>query len=186
MDSVTRTVSSGQQPTPAGAEDLFASLYAELHRLARQELWRSGNASLSATTLLHEAFLSLRERDPAKFPDRAHFIAYAARAMRGVVVDYVRNRRAQKRGGAFHLTTFDTDSFDGDAGDGDDIPRIADALAALAQVEPSLSELVDLKFFCGLSIPEIAALRNVSERTIRRDWLKARVYLRRALTDAEG
>ena len=68
--------------------------------------------------------------------------------------------------------------------DDEDIGRIADALTALAEVEPSLSELVDLKFFCGLSISEIAALRNVSERTIRRDWLKARVYLRHALTEA--
>lgn len=173
------------EPTPpAGAEDLFASLYTELHRLARLELRRSGNASLSATTLLHEAFLSVRERDPARFPDRAHFIAYAARAMRGVIVDYVRNRRAQKRGGSFHLTTFDTESADADAGHDEDLPRIADALGVLEQVEPNLSELVDLKFFCGLSIPEIAALRNVSERTIRRDWLKARVFLRRTLTDA--
>ena len=184
MDSVTRTVTSGQQTPPAGAGDLFASLYAELHRLARLELRRSGNASLSATTLLHEAFLSLRQRDPASFPDRAHFVAYAARAMRGLIVDYVRNRRAQKRGGAFHLTTFDTDSLEAGMADDEDIERIADALTALAEVEPSLSELVDLKFFCGLSISEIAALRKVSERTIRRDWLKARVYLRHALTEA--
>jgi RNA polymerase sigma factor (TIGR02999 family) len=184
MDSATSTPSSGRPSVPSGTDGLFASLYAELHRLARLELRRSGNASLSATTLLHEAFLSLRERDPVRFPDRAHFIAYAARAMRGVIVDYARNRRAQKRGGAFHLTTFDTDSFDASAGGDDDLPQIADALAALGQVEPSLAELVDLKFFCGLTIPEIAALRNVSERTIRRDWLKARVYLRRALADA--
>ena len=182
MDPLKPTVTNGQRPAPAGAEDLFASLYEELHRLARLELRRNGGASLSATTLLHEAFLSLRERDTASFPDRAHFVAYAARAMRGLIVDYVRNRRAEKRGGAFHLTTYDTDSLEAD--DDEDIPRIADALAALAQIEPSLSELVDLKFFCGLTIPEIAALRNSSERTVRRDWLKARVYLRRALTDA--
>jgi len=186
MDWATRTLKHGEQPALAGSEALFASLYAELHRLARLQLQRSGNASISATTLLHEAFLSLRARDPASFPDRAHFVAYASRAMRGVIVDYIRNRRAQKRGGAFHLTTFDTDSVEAGADDVPDVTRIADALTALGDVEPGLSELVDLKFFCGLSIPEIAALRNVSERTIRRDWLKARLYLRRVLTDAKS
>ncbi|HSU44150.1 MAG TPA: ECF-type sigma factor [Casimicrobiaceae bacterium] len=183
MDPASSVEVDVQAAAPAAADELFAALYTELHRLARAQLRANSGASLSATTLLHEAFLSMRERDPAAFPDRARFVAYAARAMRGVIVDYIRNRRAQKRGGAFHLTTFDTDSVEGSAGDDADVPRIADALVALAQVEPGLSELVDLKFFCGLSIVEIAALRNVSERTIRRDWLKARVYLRRALTE---
>jgi RNA polymerase sigma factor (TIGR02999 family) len=161
------------------AEALFAALYAELHRLARAQLRGNSGASLSATTLLHEAYLSLREREAAAFPDRERFIAYAARAMRGLVVDYVRNRRAQKRGGEFHLTAFDTKIAEGIADE--DVPQIGDALAALAQVEPQLAELVDLKFFCGMTIAEIAALRGVSERTVRRDWLKARVYLRRDL-----
>jgi RNA polymerase sigma factor (TIGR02999 family) len=126
----------------------------------------------------------MRERDPASFPDRARFIAYAARAMRGLVIDYVRNRRAQKRGGEFHLTAFDTEVIDASVTADADVPHIGEALTALAQVDPELAELVDLKFFCGLSIAEIAALRDVSERTIRRDWVKARIYLRRALTDA--
>jgi RNA polymerase sigma factor (TIGR02999 family) len=186
MDRASSVLAKAENAAPTAAEKLFSELYAELHRLARAQLRAHGGASLSATTLLHEAFLSMRERDPASFPDRDRFIAYAARAMRGLIVDYVRNRRAQKRGGAFHLTTFDTDDVDIGAGGEEDISRIADALEALGDVEPGLSELVDLKFFCGLSISEIAALRKVSERTIRRDWLKARLYLRRALVDPEG
>lgn len=184
MDPSALVVEDVQDGAPAAPDAAFAALYAELHRVARAQLRAGGRVSLSATTLLHEAFLSMRERDPAKFPDRAHFVAYAARAMRGLVIDYVRNRRAQKRGGEFHMTTFDTDAVDARAADDEDVPRIGEALAALAEVDPALAQIVDLKFFCGLSIGEIAALRGVSERTIRRDWVKARIYLRRALTDA--
>jgi RNA polymerase sigma factor (TIGR02999 family) len=184
VNSASSVVADVQDAAQAAAEDLFAALYDELHRLARAQLRGNSGASLSATTLLHEAFLSMRERDPASFPDRARFIAYAARAMRGLVIDYVRNRRAQKRGGEFHLTAFDTEVVDASVTADADVPHIGEALTALAQVDPELAELVDLKFFCGLSIAEIAALRDVSERTIRRDWVKARIYLRRALTDA--
>jgi len=167
---------------PPTAEALFESLYAELHRLARSQLRRAGG-TLSATTLLHEAYLSMRERDPAAFPDRERFIGYAARAMRGLIVDYARQRRAQKRGGDIHLTALDTDAQDAAVGDDLDLERIGDALDALARTDVRLAEVVDLKFFCGLSIDEIAALRGVSSRTIERDWLKARVYLRSALAD---
>ena len=176
-------VADVQDAAPSAAEDLFSALYAELHRLARAQLRANGGATLSATTLLHEAFLSMHERDPASFPDRARFVAYAARAMRGLVVDHVRNRQARKRGGEFHFTALDTGIADESAIADCDIPRIGDALTALADVDADLAELVDLKFFCGLSIGEIAALRNVSDRTVRRDWLKARIYLRRVLTD---
>ena len=178
-------------PTAAGsdlpptAEALFRTLYHELHRLAQRQLRRGAGVSLSATTLLHEAYLDLSERDPARYPDRARFMAYAARAMRGLIIDYARNRHAQKRGGAFHLTTLDTDIADGTAS-APDPSRIGDALDALAQVDAALAELVDLKYFGGLSVVEIAALRGVSERTVQRDWLKARLYLRRALGDSIG
>jgi RNA polymerase sigma factor (TIGR02999 family) len=160
---------------------LFQTLYAELHRLAKRELWRGGAAgSLSATTLLHEAFLSISGRDAVAFPDRAHFMSYAARAMRGLIVDYARNRRAQKRGGQFEITALDTDVADAPV-DRAEVARVAEALDALNQVEPALAEVVDLKFFCGFSFAEIAAMRGVSERTVQRDWDKARIYLRQSL-----
>jgi DNA-directed RNA polymerase specialized sigma24 family protein len=110
-------MASGLSP-PAGDDALpprqgtFESLYAELHRLAQSQLRRGPGVSLSATTLLHEAFLDLSSRDPARYPDRARFMAYTARAMRGLIIDYARNRRALKRGGAFHLTTIDTEIAD--------------------------------------------------------------------------
>lgn len=157
--------------------ELFAALYGELHRLAQAQLRASG-VTLGATTLLHESYLGLAAGD-ATFPDRARFFAYAARAMRGLIVDHARARRALKRGGGFHLTALDTEA----AGErpAEDLSGLSDALDALAASEPRLAELVDLKFFCGFSLGEIAAMRGVSERTAQRDWNKARLYLHRFL-----
>jgi RNA polymerase sigma factor (TIGR02999 family) len=158
---------------------LFGELYRDLHRLAARQLRRNGSSTLSATTLLHEAYMDMSARE-REFPDRARFFAYAARAMRGLVIDYVRERRAQKRGGAFHLTAIDTAVADGTPA-GEELGPINDALEELTRVDPALAELVDLKFFCGFTFAEIAAQRGVSERTVQRDWHKARLLLHHAL-----
>ena len=169
------------------AERLFTTLYGELHRLARRELSRrGGNMTLGATTLLHEAYLDMSSRGGMVFPDRARFMAYASRAMRGLIIDYARRRFAQKRGGLFELTSLQTTIADR-LTDANDLQQISDALDALAAVEPALAEVVDLKFFCGFSFTEIAAMRGVSERTVQRHWEKARVYLHRAIgTSPQG
>ena len=159
----------------------FAELYDELHRLAARQLRRHGGATLGATTLLHEAYVDMSGRTAA-FPDRAHFFAYAARAMRGLIIDYVRERRAQKRGGAFHLTALDTAAADAVPAPGS-LDGLRDALESLERVDPPLAEIVDLKFFCGFSFAEIAAQRGVSERTVQRDWQKARLFLHAVLED---
>ena len=165
----------------AAASALFTSLYRELHRIAARELRRgAAGSTLGATTLLHECYLDLARRDPA-FPDRARFIAYAARAMRGLIVDYIRERRAQKRGGEFHLTALDTAAADQLPQD-THTERVADVLDELASTDAGLATLVDLKFFCGFSFADIAAMRGVSERTIQRDWQKARLLLHRSLS----
>jgi RNA polymerase sigma factor (TIGR02999 family) len=152
--------------------ELFGALYRELHRLAEVQL-RGRHLTLGATTLLHEAYLGLAAGE-ASFPDRARFFAYAARAMRGVIVDHARARHALKRGGAILLTGFDTG---GEECPAEDLSSLSDALDALGASEPKLAELVDLKFFCGFSLREIAAMREVSERTVQRDWSKARLFL---------
>jgi RNA polymerase sigma factor (TIGR02999 family) len=173
---------SAAQGNAAAGEQLFEALYSELHRLAERELWRSGGAAtLGATTLLHEAYINISGRE-AVFPDRARFMGYAARAMRGLIIDYVRNRHAQKRGSGFEITALNTDIADNVA-DHVQLTRVADALDELARVDPALAQVVDLKFFCGFSFAEIGALRGVSERTVQRDWEKARIYLHRALGD---
>ncbi len=163
------------------ADALFGTLYAELHRLARRELNRGGRpGSLGVTTLLHEAYLSMSGKEGTMFVDHARFMAYAARVMRGLIIDDVRRRRSEKRGGLFAITSL-----------GDDhavsvmtphaLVLISDALDELAEVEPELAEVIDLKFFCGFSFAEIAAMRGVSERTVQRNWEKGRLYLHHAI-----
>jgi RNA polymerase sigma factor (TIGR02999 family) len=165
----------------AAPEALFRELYSELHRLARRELAkRGGGVTLGVTTLLHEAYLGMGSRGGPVFPDHGQFMGYAARVMRGLIIDYARNRRAQKRGGQFHLTALDSQVAD-DSARPHDLGRISEALDELAKVDPALAEIVDLKFFCGFSFPEIAAMRGISERTAQRSWEKARIYLYRSL-----
>ena len=162
---------------------LFDVLYADLHRLARRELGcRGAGVSLGITTLLHEAYLDISQREGISFPDRARFMAYAAKAMRSLIIDYARGRRAQKRGGGFEITSLDT-SIPGDAVDEQEISQLGEALDVLADAEPALAQVVDLKFFCGFSFKEIAAMRGVSERTVQRDWERARIYLHQTLQD---
>lgn len=165
----------------SAADALFAALYSELHRLARRELARQGvPLGLSATTLLHQAYLDMAERKGPAFPDRARFMGYAARVMRGLIIDHARNRQAQKRGGLFEITSLTTDVLENPV-DHLELERIGEALDQLSKTEPSLAEIVDLKFFCGFSFLEISAMRAVSERTVQRNWEKARIYLHRNL-----
>lgn len=180
--SLPALIAAAEGGDPAAAEALFSSLYQELRRLARRELMRNGQGvALGATTLLHEAYLDMSERAGASFPDRGRFMAYASRVMRGLIVDFARQRRAQKRGGQFELMPLATDV--GQPGvDDRQLAAVSDAVDGLAALEPDLAEVVDLKFFCGFSFGEIAAMRGVSERTVQRNWEKARIYLHRALS----
>lgn len=174
ISSLMGAAENGDGPA---SEALFAALYSELHRLAKRELARRGHfVSLSVTTLLHEAYLDMAGRSVAAFPDRARFMGYAARVMRGLIIDHARSRNAQKRGGLFEITSMGTDA-GGNAVDDRELAQISEALDELAKMDRSLAEVVDLKFFCGFSFAEIAAMRGVSERTVQRKWDKARIYL---------
>jgi len=188
MESTISTlIDAAEQGDSSAAGALFNALYSELHRIAKRELARSGVAmSLAATTLLHEAYLEMAARNGTSFPDRARFMTYAARVMRGLIIDHARNRRAQKRGGQFEITSLGAEGME-NAVDDREMTRLSDALEDLAKVDSSLTEIVDLKFFCGFSFAEIAAMRGVSERTVQRSWDKARIYLHRSIrTDLSG
>ena len=184
MDPALSTlIASAEQGDRAAADRLFTALYDELHRMARRELSRRGaGVTLGATTLLHEAYLDISDREGAAFPDRNRFMGYAARAMRGLIIDYARRRQAQKRGGEFEITSISTDVAGTPPDDGE-LTRISSALDELEGTDPKLARIVDLKFFGGFSFAEIAAMMNVSERTVQRDWAKARIYLHRVLRD---
>jgi RNA polymerase sigma factor (TIGR02999 family) len=181
--TLSTLVASAEQGDGAAADALFTALYAELHRMARRELSRRGaGVTLGATTLLHEAYLDISGRESAAFPDRARFMGYASRVMRGLIIDYARNRHAQKRGGQFEITSISTDVADV-LPDVEQLSRLSDALDDLQSVDARLARVVDLKFFCGFSFAEIAAMLAVSERTVQRDWEKARIYLHRVLRE---
>lgn len=180
---LSRLISSAEGGDSSAADALFAALYAELHGLARLQLARNGGfATLGTTTLLHEAYINMSRRDGLEFPDRARFMGYAARVMRGLLINYARDRRAQKRGGLFEITSL-PDDVPGQAEEGQVLARIGAALDTLDGLDPPLAQVVDLKFFCGFSCAEIAAMRGVSERTIERHWDKARTLLRGLIED---
>jgi RNA polymerase sigma factor (TIGR02999 family) len=161
-------------------ERLFAALYSELHRIAQRELRRSTTATISPTTLLHETFLNL-PRQGAPGPERARFMAYAGCAMRGLLIEYLRTRQAHERSGKFEITSLPIEFQPGTANI--EAQKLGNALDELSLTHPRLAECVDLKFFCGLSYAQIARLWDVSERSVQREWEKARIELHRLLSD---
>jgi RNA polymerase sigma factor (TIGR02999 family) len=166
-----------------GKERLFAGLYHELHRLAQRTLRRDGRLlNISPTTLLHESYLSVSK---ARFSDSDRFLAYAARTMRGLTIDAIRRKQALKHGAAFGITRLDTDHEESAIQD-HELIGINDALEELAMKDPALAELVELRYFCGLSLEEIGALRGVTQRTVQRQWEKARLLLFDALSQARS
>ena len=181
--ALSTLVAAAEQGDRGAADTLFSTLYDELHRMARRELAKRGvGVTLGATTLLHEAYLDISDRDRAAFPDRNRFMAYAARVMRGLIIDYARRRQAQKRGGEFEITSIATDVAEAVA-DADELSRVSDALNELETTDARLARIVDFKFFCGFSFAEIGSMLGLSERTVQRDWEKARIYLHRVLRD---
>jgi RNA polymerase sigma factor (TIGR02999 family) len=178
--SISKLIDLAEQGDEVSAAKLFTQLYAELHRLAKRQLARQGEISISATTLIHETYLDMAAQEGRSFPDRGRFMGYAARVMRGLIIDHVRNRLAIKRGGAFELTSLTTDVGEVTSDD-QELTRMSHALDELAHVDSSLSQIVDLKFFCGFSFREIADMKGLSERTVQRMWEKARIYLHRSL-----
>ncbi|HEU5293567.1 MAG TPA: ECF-type sigma factor [Burkholderiaceae bacterium] len=172
----------GATETPV--DDLFETLYADLCRMAHREVRNRGAAGLMGTeTLVHEAWLNVEQRPSVIFTDARQFLAYASRMMRGLVIDRVRAQAAQKRGGGLPITSLDTHTAEQIA-EPELLQSIGDALDELSALEPELAHVVDLKFFCGFNLAEVATMRGVSERTVQRQWEKARLLLLRALKAA--
>ncbi len=180
MSEETPGLPASRFPETRAQDELFAILYAELRRLADRELRRYPAASVSATTLVHEAYINLAPREGLNFSDPRKFLRYAARAIRGLLIDFARRQQALKRGAGFHITQLSTRLGEGVV-DGEELVRLSDALDELAMLDASLAELVDLKYFCGFSVADIAEMRGTSARTVQRDWEKARLILFRQL-----
>jgi RNA polymerase sigma factor (TIGR02999 family) len=186
LGSLASLIAEAERGDVRATDALFSRLYSELHRLAKRELSKQGAPpSLGVTTLLHEAYIEMAAREGISFPDRARFMGYASRVMRGLIIDHVRSRRALKRGGRFEITALTTEVA-GEMVDERELSQIGQALDRLAGEDRALAEVVDLKYFCGFTFAELAALYGVTERTVQRRWEKARIYLYRALSTKLG
>lgn len=181
--AVTELLRAWGRGDAEASEALVRLVYAELRRQAERALQREGEGhTLQATALVHEAWLRLGEQHGARWESRAHFFAIAARMMRRVLLDHARSRRAQKRGGgATQLSLGDAASAGDEAVDVVDVIALDEALTRLATFDPQKARLVDLRYFAGLSIPEVAAVLGVSTATVGREWAVARMWLRREL-----
>jgi RNA polymerase sigma factor (TIGR02999 family) len=175
----------------AALDAVFSDLYPELSELAhRQRLRWDGNHTLSTTVLVHEAYLKLAEQKRIRVEDRPQFIALAARAMRHILINYARDRRALKRGGDESDRSFAAEAF---ARTGmtlteeqaEDLIALHDALEALAQVEPRQSDVVECRFFGGMSVEETAGVLGISARTVKRDWAVAQAWLQRHMEQGD-
>jgi RNA polymerase sigma factor (TIGR02999 family) len=165
------------------AERLFAATYQDLVRLARRRLAAGGrNTLLDTTSLVHESYLRFANSGALRLEDRHHFLGWAGRVMRSVIVDMARRRSAARRGGPQARVTLTTGLADGRGGSSDEILRVHDALDHLAALDARLARVVELRYFGGLTESEIAQVLGVTDRTVRRDWEKARLLLRAALT----
>lgn len=164
-----------------GATDvdgLFSLFYAELRRLARSRLATSGRQVLIDTTsLVHESFLRLQSSGKLALKDREHFLAYAATAMRSVVIDFIRHRNAERRGGGAEHVTLDTQPGEIQGASDEEIIDVHNALELLANVDKRLVQVVEMRYFAGLTDFEIAVTLGITDRTVRRDWDRARLLL---------
>ncbi len=183
---VTGLLRAWSRGDEAALHQLIPLLERELNRIARRCLvGERANGSVSATALVNEAFLRLVDLNQIEWQDRAHFLAMSARLMRRVLVDFARARRSDKRGGDVVRVTFDEALVAGGEREADLI-KLDDALQALAQMDGRKSQVVELKFFGGLSVEETAAALKVSSKTVMRDWDFARAWLQREMTNEHG
>ena len=169
---------SANRPAPEQVGVLFPALYAELRRLARSRLAAGGRHTLLDTSsLVHEAYLRMQRGAGVQLNDREHFMAYAATTMRSIVIDFVRKRSADRRGGGAEHVTLDTRAAGQLGGTDDEILAVHEALQTLAEVDARLVSVVEMRYFAGLTDVEIGAALGVTDRTVRRDWERARLLL---------
>jgi RNA polymerase sigma factor (TIGR02999 family) len=178
MSEITELIGLARDGDRDASDRLFAALYGELKRLARGQLAGS-NTPLHATSLVHEAYCKLARGADLAINDRQHFYAIAARVMRQIILNSLRARSAKRRGGDVRIDAFDTQAsrVAGAEGLSEDVLALDEALQRLAQIDPMLERLVELRFYGGLELSEISGLLDRSERSLKRDWRRARAFL---------
>lgn len=182
MSDVTSLLLAAKNDDSQAMNRLFEVLYDDLRLLAHAKLRRSAPMTvLDTTALVHESYLRFLRTGDLKVEDRPHFLAYAARVMRSIVVDLVRSRLADRHGGDALHVTLNTEIADSASVREDEVILVNDALEELATIDPRLVKVVEMRYFAGMSEEEIAESLGVSVRTVERDWEKARLFLYRAL-----
>jgi RNA polymerase sigma factor (TIGR02999 family) len=183
VTEITELIGKARSGDQLASERLFATLYDELRRIAAGQL--RGTSAMRATSLVHETYLKLANHGAIEVNDRGHYFAVAARVMRQIVIDHVRSRAALRRGGEFQFKPLDTTAMQAAAeGRGEELLALDEALARLEAIDPPLAALVEMRFYAGLELTEIAGAIDRSERSLKRDWRRARAFLQREMTAA--
>lgn len=178
MSDVTVLLRKLADNDKAAIDSLFEVLYPDLHRMARARLAENGpNTLLDTTSLAHEAYLRLKNAGRIDLDSRGRFMAYCSQVLRAIIVDFARKRNAERRGGGQHHLTLSTEVADSVGAADDDIERVNDALLELEKSDPRLKQVVEMRYFGGLTESEVAEALGITERTVRRDWERARLLL---------
>ncbi len=181
MPDVTELILAANRGATGAVAQLYEVLYGELRQAAHARLRSGGPSGLNTTALVHESFVRLLKRQSLRLEDRAHFLGYVGHVMRSVVVDLVREGLAERRGGGQVVTPLDTDAANIADGSTPEVLRVHEALEELAAIDPRLVRVVELRYFGGLEMTEIADALGLGKRTVERDWEKARSFLFAAL-----
>lgn len=187
VNDITQLLGSAKAGNVAAAGQVYASLYTELRHIAHSRLRHGGDRiSLDTTALVHDSYVRLVSARSIDLKDRSHFLAYASKVMRSVIIDLIRERQAERRGGGqfdFTLNTQIAESQKDDASSTDEVLNVHDALARLEAIDARMATVVEMRYFGGLNDGEIAEALGVTARTVGRDWEKARLFLHAMLKD---
>jgi len=178
VGDITQLLQRARQGDRQAFDQLFHALYPDLRRIARARLAPHVRGTmLDTTALVHEAYLKFEQAARLTPGDRSHFLAYAARVMRSIIVDAARASRSQRRGGDAAHVTLDTEAAEAAVAGEEEILDVDAALARLAEMDERLVRVVEMRYFGGMTEAEIGEALGVTDRTVRRDWEKARLFL---------
>jgi RNA polymerase sigma factor (TIGR02999 family) len=186
MSDVTTLLEAVRSGAPSDANELFQLLYVELRSLAHEQTRRHAAPAVNTTTLVHEAYLRFRSSGDVRLEDRRHFLAYASHVMRSIVVDHARSQLALKRGAGSAPVTLDTAIVNSVTASDAEVIAVHDALAELAALDERLGQIVEMKYFGGMTDEEVADVLELSARTVQRAWEKARLFLSATLQHEDG
>jgi RNA polymerase sigma factor (TIGR02999 family) len=185
-DDITNLLLAWSEGDQAALDQLMPLVYSELHRLAQSYLQRErSDHSMQATALVNEAYLRLVDAQRVRWENRAHFFAISARVLRQILVDFARRRSYQKRGGGMRPLSLDATLIVGESPD-DNLAALDEALERLAEIDARKSQVVELRFFGGLTVEETAEVLKVSAETVKRDWRLAKSWLKRYLSEGDA